>query len=382
VRTVASTVTDVDVRLLSAEPDEVIAMSFGVLARRTMALIQVRCDDGSIGYGESWTNYPPWAGIERRATIRHGVAPLLIGADGDDVPARQNELVTRLEPLGRQWGATGPICQAISGADIALWDRLGRARGASIAQLCGGRVRTAIPAYASSLGPSRVAEQAAECRARSFGLVKLKVGFGPDTDRANLLAARAALGQDTQLAVDANQRWTLDDALEVADALRDADVVWVEEPLVGNALDDIERFHRRSGLPVALGENLYLRSAFEQYLRSPAVAVVQPDVSKSGGVTELLAICAMAAEAGTAVMPHLYGGAPAYAATLQLAACCPAIEGIEYDVRSNPLRDPLLLDAPTPVAGVVTIPDGPGLGIEIDPVAVEHVAEPEPVPTA
>jgi L-alanine-DL-glutamate epimerase-like enolase superfamily enzyme len=371
----ASEITDVAVHLLYAVPQERIAMSFGVLGRRAMALVEIRCSDGSTGYGESWINYPSWAGAERRATITQGVAPLLIGKDPDDVIALHDELVRALAPLGRQWGAPGPISQAISGADIALWDRYGRVLKRPLCELLGGVVRDRVPVYASSLGPTDVAEHAAACREQGFGLVKLKVGFGREVDEANLAAAREALGDRVDLAADANQRWSLDEALDMADALRRAGVVWVEEPIAGSPLSDVEKFYGSTGLPVALGENLYLRSAFEPYIASPAVQVLQPDVSKSGGITELVAICEAAHAAGKTVMPHLYGGALTFAASLQLAACCAAIERVEYDVRSNPLRDPLLRDSPVPVGGILTIPMGPGLGVDLDLAAVQRVAE-------
>lgn len=368
-------ITDVRVLTLSAVPDEVIAMSFAAMERRSMALIEVACADGTTGYGESWTNYPSWARYERRATVKQGLTPLLRGQDADDVPARHADLIARLGPLGRQWGAPGPITQTISGADIALWDRYGRARHVSVAQLLAEPVRHEVPIYASSLGPSNVAEHARQCSAAGFDFVKLKVGFGRDTDLANLTTVRSTLGQHVQLAVDANQRWTLADAVAMGPALRDADVVWVEEPTEGNALADIEEFHRRTGLGVTLGENLYLRAAFEPYLRSPAVHAVQPDVSKSGGITELFAICERAREMGKPVLPHLYGGAVALAATLQLAGCCAAIERVEYDVRSNPLRDPLMLQAPIPNRSTLPIPTGPGLGIDLNLEAVARVTE-------
>lgn len=371
----SATIIDVQARLLHAVPDERIAMSFGALDRRSMALVRLCCSDGTVGHGESWINYPSWAGDERRATVRHGIAPVLVGRDADDVPALHDAMVRALAPLGRQWGAPGPIVQAISGADVALWDRYARALNRPLYQLFGGPVRDRVPVYASSLGPTDVAAQADACRRRGFDLVKLKVGFGREVDESNLAAARQALGDHVQLAVDANQRWSPAEAVAMAAALRDADVVWVEEPVAGNALDDLEDFHRRTGLPVATGENLYLRAAFEPFVASPAVRVLQPDVSKSGGITELVAICEMASAAGKTVMPHLYGGALALTATLQLAACCSAIERVEYDVRSNPLRDPLLRDPPRAVDGVIAIPDGPGLGVELDAGAVERVAD-------
>lgn len=369
-------ITDVDVRILRAVPDEPIAMSFGSMSHRSMALVSVTASDGTVGYGESWINYPSWAGAERRATIEDGVAPLLVGRPADDVPALHELMLDRLMPLGRQWGAPGPICQAISGVDIALWDRHARAQGRPLAMmLTGGELRSSAPVYASSLGPSDVATQAAWCRSQGFKLVKLKVGFGRDVDEQNLATAREVLGNDIDLAVDANQRWTLTEALAHAPLLAAAHVAWIEEPIAGNSLPELEEFYRRTGLPVATGENLYLAPAFEPYLASPAVQILQPDVTKSGGVTELVTVCARATDVGKPVMPHFYGGVIGFAATLQLAAALPAITAVEYDVRSNPLRDPLMKAPPRQVGGMLTLPLRPGLGIDLDFAAVAGFAE-------
>jgi L-alanine-DL-glutamate epimerase-like enolase superfamily enzyme len=358
-------ITEVRCRVLRAPLAEPIRMSFAAMTRRTAVLVEVLTDNGLHGVGESWANYPPWAADERVATVRDGVAPLLVGEPVDDVPRLHAKLVDALVPLGRQWGAPGPIAQAISGADMALWDLYGTRLARSMAALAGGRVRDRVGVYASGLGPSQVERDAERCRSFGFRLVKLRVGFGTDVDVANLRAARAALGDEAAVAVDANQRWSLPEAVAMAGPLRDAGVAWVEEPITGNALADLEEFHRQTGLRVATGENLYLRDAFRPYAESPGVHVLQPDVSKCGGITEFLAISEIAAMAGKPVLPHLYGGAVAYAATLQLAACCPAVETVEYDVQPNPLRDPLLRDPPCPVDGVVTIPDGAGLGVEM-----------------
>lgn len=355
---------------LRAPLAEPISASFAAMAFRSAALVEVVADNGLRGVGESWVNFPAWAVEERVATVRNGVAPLLVGEYVDDVPRLHAKLRAALVPLGRQWGAPGPIAQAISGADIALWDLLGVHTGRSIAELAGGPVRDRVPVYASGLGPAHVARDAAHCRSFGVQLVKIRVGFGADIDVANVKAAREALGDAVALAVDANQRWALPEAVAIAGTLRDAGVAWVEEPITGNAVADLEEFHRRTGLQVATGENLYLRDAFRPYAESPGVHILQPDVSKCGGITELLAICDIAAAAGKPVLPHLYGAAVAYAATLQLAGCCPAVEMVEYDLQPNPLRDPLLREPPAPVDGVVAIPRRPGIGVVLDAEAV------------
>jgi L-alanine-DL-glutamate epimerase-like enolase superfamily enzyme len=130
------------------------------------------------------------------------------------------------------------------------------------------------------------------------------------------------------------------------------------------------------GLTVATGENLYGRDAFEPFLARPEIGVLQPDVSKAGGLTEALAVCRRAAAAGRAVAPHLYGGALAYAATLQLAAAALAVCTIEYDVRENPLRDDLLVEPPHVVDGHVAIPVTAGLGVTIDAGALAGLSQP------
>ncbi|AXK31865.1 mandelate racemase/muconate lactonizing enzyme family protein [Streptomyces armeniacus] len=363
------------VRVLRAPVRDGIAMSFSPLRQRTMVLVSLTDEDGRTGHGESWVNYPPWATAERTATLREGVLPLLAGRRVDDVPAVHAELCDRLDPLGRQWGALGPVRQAVSAVDVALWDLRARRAGAAIARVAADRVRDRVEVYASSLGPESVAEQAADCRAAGHAAVKVKLGFGRETDTRNLAAAREALGADVSLYADANQGWGLDEAVAMAPVLRDAGVGWIEEPVRGDELADLEELHRRTGLVIATGENLYGRGKFQAYAASPAVAILQPDVAKAGGITEAFAVCDLAEKHGTAVMPHLYGGAAAFAATLQVAAGSRMVSALEYDIRDNPLRDPLLVSPPTPEGGRLDLPDLPGLGVRFDAAALERATD-------
>jgi L-alanine-DL-glutamate epimerase-like enolase superfamily enzyme len=351
---------------LQAPAGDGLALSFAPLRQRATALVIVEIDDGLAGVGESWVNHPPWALAERQETIRQGVAPLLIGQDARDPQRIHSLLVRELLPLGRQWGAPGPIWQAISGVDIALWDLLGHVTGQSSSVLLSEiRLREKIAVYASSLGPKAVGEQAEACAKAGFTTVKLRVGFGRATDLANLQALREAVGDRLTVFVDANQAWGLEEAIAIAPVLRRHGVSIVEEPLAGDSLEQLEEFHRRTGLLVATGENVYGARALTPYLRSAAVAVVQPDVTKTGGLTEAFAACRLAAETGTAVWPHMYGGAIGFGATLQLAACGPNVEQVEYDVSANPLRDPLLKNPLAPRDGEVDLPARPGLGVEL-----------------
>lgn len=371
------TITRLRIYCLSAPVQDAVAMSFAPMAARRSVLVAVETRAGLTGYGESWVNFPAWATQERRATLLQGVAPLVIGQDASRITALHQLLLAKLAPLGRQWGAPGPIRQAISGLDVALWDVVGKARGLSVAEMAGGRVREQVPAYASSLGPSGVQEQAVACRDAGFAMVKVKVGFGRDIDAANLRTARQVLGADVELLVDANQGWSLPEALAMAPVLQGAGVRYVEEPIAGDLVEDLATFADRTGLAVATGENTYGRADFVPYLTSGVVSLIQPDISKTGGLTEAVAICQIAEATRTPVAPHLYGGAVAFAATLQLAACMPGIAMIEYDIRKNPLRDPLLIDPPSPHSGTIELPAGPGLGIELNLDAVRERCEVE-----
>ncbi|MER5455625.1 mandelate racemase/muconate lactonizing enzyme family protein [Micromonospora sp. NPDC002389] len=362
-------------RVLRARPDEKIAMSFAPLTHRVMILVEVELADGSVGVGETWANYPSWAWRERIATIREGVAPLLVGRRFTDTAEAHRTLLRRLRPLGRQWGAPGPIHQAVSGVDLALWDLAARHAGVSLTRLLADHPEppTEVPVYGSSLGPTGVVETAERCAALGLTAVKVKVGFGAETDLANVRVARRVLGDDAQVFADANQAWSLDEALDVTPALADLGVAWLEEPLAGDRPEQLAELTRRTGMPLATGENLYGAAAFTPYLRDDAVRIVQPDLSKVGGITEFLAVRTAATATGHTVNPHLYNGAVATAATVCAAAASRATRLVEWDIRSNPLRaaaDALLTDH-----GTVRVPDQPGLGIDLDPDQLDRYEE-------
>lgn len=363
-------ILDVRLRTLTAPLEKPVAMACGVMERRTMALVEVESTDGLVGVGESWVNHPSWAGAERRATLVEGIAPLLLGEDATKITSLHTKILQRLSGAARQWGGMGPLMQALSGVDIALWDLLGKALDCPVATLVGGTVREDIPVYASGIGPEDVEPTTARCAAEGFTAVKLRVGFGCELDRANLAVARKVLGNDIAIMVDANQAWTLPQALRMASMLHEHGVSWVEEPVAGGELTDLEEFGRRTGLRVAAGENVYGCRGFLSYLSSREDITLQPDVSKAGGLSETLPVCHMAQASGKAVAPHFYGGAVALAATLQLAAACPAVSCVEFDVRPNLLRDSIVAASPVVTAGLLRLPSGPGLGVMLDPSAL------------
>lgn len=354
-------------RVLEAPLEDHVPMSFSQLSARRTFLVEVHAG-GEVGIGESWINYPNWAATERMATLLEGVAPLALGHDATDPGALLDDLVSALNGVGRQWGAHGPIWQAISGIDIALWDLKGRLEGAPTATLLG-PAREHVPAYASGVGPTKVHELTERALRMGLTAVKTKVGFGRETDRATIAAVRD-VAPDVRIFADANQAWNLEEALENAAWLRDAGVEWLEEPVSGDSPQELAALHEASALPLAGGENVYGLESLLRYTRTAGLLHVQPDVAKSGGLTVPLRLAEHLEDTGGALSPHWYAGAIGLRASITLAAAVPRAGWIELDVRDNPLRDALVIDGFPLIDGAVTIPSADGLVGDLDTDAV------------
>jgi len=359
-----SAVTSVRCRVYRAPVTTGVAMSFGALDYRVMFLVEVAFDDGTVSTGETWVNFPSWGWQERIATITEGVAPLLIGRRFTDTAAVRELLLSSLMRVARQWGAMGPVYQAISAIDQAFWIRAANQRGVALSALLSDAPLSEIPVYGSSLGPSGVVESAERCLEIGLTAAKVKLGFGRARDEENLTSARRVLGDDFRLFGDANQGWSTVEAVAMAPLLRDFGVEWIEEPVIGDAPKHLDEVFCETGIPIATGENLYGADAFGDYLALPGVAIVQPDVGKVGGITEYQRVVEAARETHTLVAPHLYNGAHSTAISIQLAAANPTTPWLEWDIRQNPVREPV--DHLLTPAGSVTVPQGPGVGVEID----------------
>jgi len=339
-------------------------------------LIIVRTDEGLTGTGSVFTN----AGLVRAAL---GVMEPLYRGENALEPERVSE---KLHQHTFWLGRGGSLTHTISGIDIALWDILGQATGQPVGRLLGGRYRDRVRPYASILmdQPEPLAEQLREIAAR--GLRAFKVGWGPfgrdshALDEQIVRAARDAVGPDAQLMVDAGGSdafWSngLKWALRTADMLAAYDVAWFEEPLNPDALDDFVILRRQASLPIAGGEVLTRRQAFAPWLQAGAFDIVQPDVTKVGGISEERRIGWMAREHGAKFIPHGWNTAIGLAADLHLASAFPDTDLVEY-IDGSPYVDeivaqPWRLDDD----GMLAIPDSPGLGIELDRDAVARYGD-------
>ena len=270
---------------------------------------------------------------------------------------------------------------AISAVDIALWDVMGKALEQPIHQLLGGAFRTHVQAYATGLFRRERADPTAalvqEARGyvdEGFTAMKMKVGFGPDYDVTNVAAVRRAIGDDVLFAVDANCGYDVGTAIAVGREIGKNNLLWFEEPISADDVEGHVEIRRALGMRIAGAEQFRGRWAFRRMIQERALDIIQPDVCVCGGFTEYRRIAAMASANHVRVIPHMFGTAIRLAATLHLLAATPdsprAHEPfptlLEYDMTENPLRTELAREPIRHRAGIVAVPQAPGLGIEID----------------
>ncbi|MGY6566709.1 MAG: mandelate racemase/muconate lactonizing enzyme family protein [Halomonadaceae bacterium] len=348
-------------------------------ARRQHCLVEIVCDDGTIGWGECLGPAQPNAAVVKAYSVA------LIGQDPLQTERLWLELYNRL----RDQGQRGLTVTALSGIDIALWDIKGKRFGVSVSTLLGGRFRDSVRAYATGsfrrAGVDRVEDNAREVagyRREGFHAVKIKIGFGVEEDLRVIEAVRESIGPDMRLMIDANHGYDYLEAVEVGRRAAKFGIDWFEEPVLPEHVSAYRAVRADQPIPVAGGETWHGRHAMHEPLATRAVDIIQPDICGVGGFTEIRRVADMAALHGVRLVPHVWGTAVCLAASLQfMAALLPnpprrdPIEPIlEFDRTENPFRQAVVITPIEHDRGVVAIPDGPGLGIEIDREALARFA--------
>jgi L-alanine-DL-glutamate epimerase-like enolase superfamily enzyme len=294
------------------------------------------------------------------------LAPLATAAPFAGAEPLFRYLTAATEVLAIQSGEAGPFAQAIAGVDTAIWDLLARRKGLPLWKLIGGSSPD-IRVYASGLNPTSPEVLAATKRDEGYRAFKLKVGFGAERDIANLDAMRRALGPKVALMVDANQGWSLTDALDVAPRMEKFELTWLEEPL--RADQPWSEWHRLKGttsLPLAAGENIYGEDAFDAALASRVLSVMQPDLAKWGGLSGCKTVATRIMSAGALYCPHYLGGGIGLLASAHLLAGVGGSGRLEIDANDNPLRTLLCGPLNDIREGHATLTTRPGLGIGRD----------------
>jgi L-alanine-DL-glutamate epimerase-like enolase superfamily enzyme len=330
-------------------------------------LLIVRTDAGLIGYGSCYTSGTLVAGAIGL------LWPLLRGESAVE-PERVSE---KLRQSSFWQGRGGAVEHAISGIDIALWDIMGKACAQPVSRLLGGNYREAIKPYGSILfdEPEPLRRTLASVVERGFKAIKL--GWRPfgrrnrKFDELLVRTARKEVGEEIELMVDAGgseQFWPhgTNWARNTANMLAQYGIVWFEEPLPPDDLDGYAELTRVSPVPIAGGEVLTRRQSFQPWIERRAVDILQPDCTKNGGLSESRRIAWLAFDHNVLVVPHGWNTAIGLAADLQFAAAIPVARYVEYLTPAAYIdeltTEPFHLDA----QGLLAIPAGPGLGVEID----------------
>jgi L-alanine-DL-glutamate epimerase-like enolase superfamily enzyme len=343
-----------------------VKVGIGATIKRDAIVVRVETDQGLTGWGEAHPGRSPGAVT---ALVNATLDPMLAGMDPCNVVGVWAR-VNRMQLSSHGLGAGAAL--ALSGIDQALWDIRGKAANMPLYRLLGGS-RKRIPAYAGgiSLGfqpPEQLVEEAGGYIAAGYRALKLRLGDNVRDDVARVLAVRKALGSEVDILVDANTAWTLSDARRVIPALAEARVGWLEEPF--SALDFGSYRIAATiapGLPLAAGENHYTRWDFARLLEDKAVTIFQPDLSKTGGITEGLRIAAMASAFGIPVHPHSSATGLNHAVSVHFLAALDNGGYFEACVsKFNPLRDMFGRTFEIGKDGCVAPLDRPGIGLDID----------------
>jgi len=343
-----------------------VALGIGTAVKRDAVVVKVTTDEGLAGWGEAHHGRAHTAVAK---LIETTLKQLVLGMDADDVTGVWEKMY-RFQLASHGMGAGA--CLAMSGIDMALWDIRGKAHGLPLYRLLGGR-RKAIPAYAGgvSLGYQPPPELIAEARKSvdsGYRAIKLRVGDSPGRDIERMRAARQEFGDGLAILTDANIGYRLDDVRQVMPAMDELRIGWLEEPFPAHDYRSYREARTYGRTPLAAGENHYTRFEFNRVLEDGAITILQPDLSKTGGITEALRIAALASAWKLPIHPHSSMTGLNHAATIHFLAAIDNGGYFEGDVsRSNKFRDDLVAN-PGAIDrdGNVWPLEAPGLGLEVN----------------
>ena len=345
-------------------------------SRRECGLIEVETEDGVIGIGEAFG--PPKVSASYLELIKEA----FIGRTLFEPELVWSDIISRRYHLGLQ----NQMTACYSGINIACYDALGKTLGVSVAELLGGRGKERIPVYASdgyiTEDPEgQLPTQLERVADLGFPAAKIKIGLSPASDEARCALARELLGDDMLIMVDANGNYTVDLALDSMARIAPHGVHFYEEPLPPQDVPGYRELGRRGTIPVATGEALYTVHGFARLMTPRAADILQPDLTLCGGFDQAKGIAMLCQVYNLRYSPHCWGSAIGLAAAAHFLSAlpdyphsdhCPTARLLEYDVGENPLRDDLLTEPPCAVDGALSVPDGHGLGIALNPECVER----------
>lgn len=351
----------------------------GRFTSRGSILIRVTADNGLVGWGEAW-------GAAPLATLGYveTLAPLYRGRDIFDRNGAWHDLLRRAYSLRVQ----NQLTAVASGINIALHDLAGKHLGVPVHNLLGSAGKAAVPCYASggyfcNDPENQLEHQLGRVADRGFPAFKIKIGTAPHEDAERCRLARRIIGPEPLLLVDVNGAYHAEAAWLSMRRIEEFDIHWMEEPVMSEDFEGLQRLGARRLIPIATGESHMTAHEFKRLLDTGAVDVLMPDLNLCGGFDEGQRAVQLARLYGIRVSPHVWGTGIGLAAAVHFVAAIPSDPHglqspfpslVEYDCSDSPLRDGILVEPILPDAGMLPVPQGPGLGIEIDLAAVERFA--------
>jgi D-galactarolactone cycloisomerase len=365
--------TDISAYPLRCELERPFSYSQKWFTHRTALLVKITTDDGTVGWGDVFCHD---AGPALAVLIERTYAPLLKGRNPLDIAV----LWDKIYNWTKDYGQKGLTSAALSGIDIALWDIFGKTTGLPISQLLGGAFRDRVQGYATGLYRvqsddvlNHLVEEARGYVEQGFRAVKMKVGFGVQEDIRCVRAIRQAIGDGVDLMVDANHAYDVPSAIRLGRVLEEVGVAWFEEPVSPEDIEGYCAVRQALDIPIAGGEAEFTRYGFRRFVCAGAVDIVQPDICIAGGISEGIKIADLARTWHVRCLPHVWGTAVGLAASLHYIAALPDTPPslnpqpmvLELDQTEHALRhitkEPIRFEN-----GFVHVPDGPGLGVEVD----------------
>ena len=325
-------------------------------------LVRVTTDAGITGYGEAFGIPSPQVPAVAATTA---IAPIVIGQDPTDPAAIFEEIEAYFVNLGH---SRGPLMEALAAVDMALWDIAGKASGRPVAELLGattGEVATYVSPVPFSDDPSDAATTAKDFVRQGFTALKTKVGNDRKRDLDNLEAVRDAVGPKVRILIDANGGFDVPGAISFAAAIEHLDIGWFEEPVPANDIEGLREVRAAVPMPVAWGENEFTVAGVRNAVVRGALDIVQPNVTRAGGITGSKRIADFAAGHGVAFAPHGVGTGLGVTAMLHVCRAAKTFDVYEANRLLNPLRDELVRSSAQVVGGSYQLSNAPGLGIEV-----------------
>lgn len=384
-------ITDIKSYVLQYPLEEELGYSQQYYTMRTAHIVEVCTDEGITGWGECFGGGN--VAFANKSIVEKVIKPMIEGMD----PLDREVIWHKVYNLLRDHGQKGMPIQSLSGVDIALWDIAGKVLNLPVYKLLGGAFRETIPVYGYGMMLQRVPDllerfgkESAAIVEQGFGAVKMKIGISPEKDIELVETVRQSIGSEVKLMVDANHAYTAREAIPLGRELEQLGVYWFEEPVASEDHQGYRDLCQALDMNIAGGEGEFTRWGFRDLIERRCVDVLQPEVCGLGGISEYQKVLAMAHTHFVPVVNHVWGSAVAVATNLHLLTALPDLPGgahpvqpmLEYDTTPNKFREDLLstplrvLEQVKKNEGFVSIPQGTGLGIDVDRDFIRHFSKP------